>query len=135
MYKLVDYDEEATQGTFYQSELQRLSKRDVFKVDKILKCRKRMHACLVSITRVQSGLSVSLRDTFFLKVRLLCYGPLTLTAKKIVYTPQKTHAQESHRNLSLDMLAKVTHWTQGHTDEIFRSILSLSPKKLRTCLN
>ena len=52
MYKLVDYDEEAIQGTFYQSELQRVCKRDVFKVDKILKRRKHMHACLVPITRV-----------------------------------------------------------------------------------
>ena len=41
VYKLVDYDQEAIDGTFYQSELQRVSKRDVFKVDKILKRRKR----------------------------------------------------------------------------------------------
>lgn len=41
VYKLVDYDNETIQGTFYQSELQRVSKRDVFKVDKILKRRKR----------------------------------------------------------------------------------------------
>ena len=37
LYKLVDYDEEAIQGTFYQSELQRLGRQDVFKVDQILK--------------------------------------------------------------------------------------------------
>ena len=41
VYKLVDYDREAIDGTFYQSELQRVSKRDVFKVDKILKRHKR----------------------------------------------------------------------------------------------
>ena len=41
MYKLVDYDQEPIQGTFYQSELQRVSKRDAFKVDKILKRRRR----------------------------------------------------------------------------------------------
>ena len=41
VYKLVDYDEEPIQGTFYQSELQRVSKRGVFKVDKILKRRRR----------------------------------------------------------------------------------------------
>ena len=41
VYKLVDYDKEPIQGTFYQSELQRVSKRDVFKVDKILKRRRR----------------------------------------------------------------------------------------------
>ena len=41
VYKLVDYDQEAIEGTFYQSELQRVSKRDVFKVDEILKLRKR----------------------------------------------------------------------------------------------
>ena len=36
LYKLVDYDEEAIQGTFYQSELQRLGRQDVFKIDQIL---------------------------------------------------------------------------------------------------
>ena len=41
VYKPVDYDQEAIEGTFYQSELQRVCKRDVFKVDKILKRRKR----------------------------------------------------------------------------------------------
>ena len=41
VYKLVDYDKEPIHGTFYQSELQRVSKRDIFKVDKILKRRRR----------------------------------------------------------------------------------------------
>ena len=41
VYKLVDYDLMPIEGTFYQSELQGLSKREVFKVDKILKRRKR----------------------------------------------------------------------------------------------
>ena len=49
MYKLVDYDEEAIQGTFSQSELQRVSKRDVFKVDKILKRCKRMDVSKVFV--------------------------------------------------------------------------------------
>ena len=41
VYKLVDYDQMPIEGTFYQSELQRLSKRDEFKVEKILKRRRR----------------------------------------------------------------------------------------------
>ena len=41
VYKLVDYDQDPIEGSFYQSELQLVSKRDVFKVDKILKRRKR----------------------------------------------------------------------------------------------
>ena len=41
VYKLVDYDLEPIDRSFYQSELQLISKRDVFNVDKILKRRKR----------------------------------------------------------------------------------------------
>ena len=41
VYKLVDYDQMPIEGTFYQSELQRLSKRDEFKVEKILKRRRK----------------------------------------------------------------------------------------------
>ena len=50
VYKLVDYDEKAIQGTFYQSELQRVSKRDELKVDKILKRRKRKVSLIVSVS-------------------------------------------------------------------------------------
>ena len=40
VYKLVDNDEEAIKGTFYQSELRRVGREDAFKVDKIRKRHK-----------------------------------------------------------------------------------------------
>ncbi|XP_070570300.1 uncharacterized protein [Ptychodera flava] len=43
LYKLKDFDEEELEGTFYEQELQKVVKKedDVFRVEKILKTRKR----------------------------------------------------------------------------------------------
>ena len=42
MYKIVDYDSEPVEGSFYDRELQRIAKTDeVFKIEKILRTRKR----------------------------------------------------------------------------------------------
>lgn len=42
VYKLLDYDNEAIEGTFYEQELQRVIKTDdVYEVEKVLKTRKR----------------------------------------------------------------------------------------------
>ena len=43
VYKVVDYDKEPIQGTFYEAELQRVNKsrEDLWKIEKILKRRMR----------------------------------------------------------------------------------------------
>ena len=43
VYKVTDYDKDPIEGTFYQSELQKVNKDkdDLWRVDKVLKKRKR----------------------------------------------------------------------------------------------
>ena len=41
MYKLKDYDKEEIVGSFYEHELQAVTPGDVFKVEKVIKTRKR----------------------------------------------------------------------------------------------
>lgn len=43
IYKIVNYDGDPVEGTFYSSELQKVQKshNDLFKVEKVLKRRKR----------------------------------------------------------------------------------------------
>ena len=84
-----------------------------------------MHACLVSITRVQGGLLVSLRDTFFLEGA----SPLLRTIdtdgrENCVYPTENKCSSKPPKSESRCV-------SQGHTDEIFRSVLSLSLKKLK----
>lgn len=72
VYKIVDYNGDAIQGTFYNSELQRVSKGrdDLFKVEKVLKRRKRNGISEVYIKwlgypkRFNSLYTLELRSTY-----------------------------------------------------------------------